>query len=185
MKIGHINLDRSFNGTGEHFIALVEALDRQRVDQQVLVRNEALAKRLRIYDNVTVGPTTSAAVIAYCLMPVVDVVHAHDNRGAQSGLLLTLTRSIPFVLTRRVEMQLSGNPINRSVIDRAAVIICTTDAGARSLEQARPARPVDVINDIARASAKDFEMVANRAAARHMRVYQRAIEASAVPAFLL
>lgn len=185
MRLGHINLARSFNGTGEHVIALVEALDRQGVSQHVIVRNEALAKRLRIYENVSVGPTTGAAVIAYCLMPAVDVVHAHDNCGAQTGLLLALTRSIPFVLTHRIDMHPHGSPVNRSIFDRAAGIVCTTDAGSRSLTAMDATRPIDVINDITRANTNDFEMVANRAAAQHMRVYQRVAEASSVPALLL
>lgn len=185
MKIGHINLARSFNGTGEHFIALVEALDRQGVRQHVIVRNEALAKRLRLYDHVSVGPTTGAAVIASCLMPAVDVIHAHDSHAAQAGLLLTLTRSIPFVLTRRIDVRPDSSPVNRSIYARAASIVCTTDAGARSLAESAPTRPVEVINDISRAEMPDFERAANRAAAEYTRIYQRAVETSSVPAMLL
>jgi len=185
MRLGHINLARSFNGTGEHVIALIEALDRQGVSQHVIVRNESLAKRLRIYDNVTVGPATGAAVVAYCLMPAVDVVHAHDSRGAQTGLLLALTRSIPFVLTRRIDRHPHSNPVNRSIYERASGILCTTDAAARSLAETDPGAPIDIINDITRAGVDDFEGLANRVAAMHMRVYRRAIETSSVPAFLL
>ena len=185
MRLGHINLARSFNGTGEHFIALIEALDRQGVSQHVIVRNEALAKRLGIYANVTVGPTTGAAVVAYCLMPAVDVVHAHDSRGTQSALLLALTRSIPFVLTRRIDRHPHSNPVNRSIYQRASGIVCTTDAAARLLAAAGSRGPIDVIHDITRAGTEDFERSANRVAAMHMRVYQRAIEASGVPGLLL
>ena len=185
MNVGHINLARSMNGTGEHFIALVEALDRHSTKQHVIVRNEALAKRLAVYENVSVGPTTSAAVIAYCLMPGVDVVHCHDERGAHAGLLLTLTRSLPFVLTRRIGPDPTENAVQRSVYQRASGIICATDAGARSLAKFAPACQVDVINDIARATAANFEAVANRTAAEHMRVYRRATDASQIPAILL
>jgi len=185
MRVGHINLARSFNGTGEHIIALVEALDRQGIRQHVIVRNEALAKRLGIYDNVSVGPTTGAAVIACCLTPAVDVAHAHDVRGAQAGLLLNLTRSIPFVLTRRIVVHPDRNPVNRSIYRRASGIVCTTDAGARSLVEAELTGPIDVINDISRADMPEFERAANRAAARYLRVYRRAIAATSVPAMLL
>ncbi len=128
MIIGHINLAKSFNGTGEHFVALVEALDRHGINQHVIVRNHALAKRISLYDNVTLGPVTGSPVMAYCLMPNVDVVHVHNDRSAQSGLLLTLTRSIPFVLTRRTEHKQSSSPILRSIEDRAACLICGTGA---------------------------------------------------------
>lgn len=185
MKVGHVNLARSINGIGEHFIALVEALDRQGTEQHVIVRNEALAKRLAVYDGVSVGPPTSAAVVAYCLMPGVDIVHCHDERAAQTGLLMVLTRSVPYVLTRRVGPDPTRNPVQRSVYHRAAGIICATDAGARSLAAFVPECQVEVINDIARANAADFESVANRAAAEHMRVYRRATDASQIPALML
>ena len=185
MKVGHINLARTINGTGEHFIALVEALDRQGVSQHVVVRNEALAKRLAIYDNVSVGPTTAAAVVAYCLMPRVDVVHCHDERGAQAGLLLVLTRSVPFVMTRRRVSDPTRSPVQRSVYQRAAGVICTTDAGASALATFAPEFRVDVIHDIARATARDFEAAANRTAAEHLRIYRRATDVSQIPALLL
>ena len=38
-------------------------------------------------------------VMACCLMPPADLVHSHDDRSGQAGLLLTLTRSIPYVLS--------------------------------------------------------------------------------------
>lgn len=182
MRVGHVNLARSFNGTGEHFIALVESLDRQGVRQHVIVQNEALARRLAIYHGVAVGPTTSAAVVAYCLMPAVDVVHCHDKRGAQAGLLLALTRSMPFVLTRRIGADPNRNPVERSVYGRASGIICTTYAAARSLGESAPGCRIDVINDIARASAGDFETVAARAAAEHLRIYRRATRTAELPA---
>jgi len=46
VRIGHINLATSFNGTGEHFVSLVEALEQVGVKQHVLVRNTALARRV-------------------------------------------------------------------------------------------------------------------------------------------
>ena len=36
--------------------------------------------------------------MAYCLMPEVDIVHIHEPDSGQAGLLLTLARSIPFVM---------------------------------------------------------------------------------------
>jgi hypothetical protein len=183
--IGHINLDKSFNGTGEHFVALVEALDRQGVRQHVIVRNESLAKRLRVYRAVTVGPTTSAPVVAYCLMPQVDVVHAHEERSGQAGLLLTLTRSMPYVLTRRRKAQPRRNPVIRSVYARAARVICATDAGARSLRKFDSLVQVEMINDIARKSAYDFDAACDRIASEHLRVYRHAADTSNAPAILL
>ncbi|MDA0680343.1 MAG: glycosyltransferase [Proteobacteria bacterium] len=184
MVIGHVNLARSFNGTGEHFVALVEALDRQGVNQHVIVRNHALARRVAIYKNVTLGPVTGSPVIAYCLMPAVDVVHVHNDRSARSGLLLTLTRSIPYVLTRRGAGKLSGSPLSRSINSRAASLICCSRDAARAALTGNTNTRVDVIADIARESGADFELLGNRVAAKHLRVYERAAETWQVPAFM-
>jgi hypothetical protein len=141
MHIGHINLAKSFNGAGEHFVNLVEALQTQGVRQYVLVRNVALAKRLDLLDDVTVGPAVRSAVMAYCLMPHLDLVHVHNPSEGQSGLLLTLTRSIPFVLTHR-DVSTGKNPLTQAVYKRASGIIYQGDANA----------------------------------AKHLRIYQRAID---------
>ena len=185
MEVGHINLAKSFNGTGEHFIALVEALDRQEIRQHIIVQNESLARRVAIYDNVTLGPTTGSPVLAYCLMPNVDVVHVHNARSAQSGLLLTLTRSIPYVLTQRTACASPKSPIARSIDERAASLIFCTAAAARDMSNVTASKQIDVIPDIARDGDVDIEMLGNRAAAEHVRVYRRAADAWRVPALML
>ncbi len=185
MKVGHINLARSFNGTGEHFVALIEALERQGVTQHVIVRNHSLAKRVAVYDRVTIGPVTSSPVVALCLMPQVDVVHAHNEKSAQAGLLLTLTRSIPFAMSCRQATKQRRNPIQRSILSRAASLICSDQKLANALLNSASKTPVDVIRDITRENGKDFEMLGNRAAAEHIRVYRRAVDAWRIPAFLL
>jgi len=184
MKIGHINLARSFNGTGEHFIALVEALDRHGIEQHVIVRNNAQAKRIAVYKNVKLGPVTASPVVAYCLMPSVDVVHVHSDASAKSGLLLTLTRSIPFVMTRRSKRKSLLNPISRSIEDRAASLICCTKDVATNLLKGASNPQVDVIADISREDETDFEALGNRVAAEHLRVYRRAADAWRVPTLM-
>ena len=123
MFVGHINLAESFNGAGEHFVRLIESLQKQNVRQYVLVRNVALAKRLDLIEGVTVGPVVRSPVTAYCLMPHVDVVHIHDRSSWSAGLLLTLTKTIPFALTRHVSLEVSKNPLYQAAIKRASGFI--------------------------------------------------------------
>jgi glycosyltransferase involved in cell wall biosynthesis len=127
--IGHINLAKSFNGAGEHFVSLIEALQQHGAQQYVLVGNIALAKRLDLVEKVTVGPVVRSAVMAYCLMPHLDVVHIHDPSEGQSGLLLALTRSIPFVLTHHGQSP-GKNPLTQAIYKRASGIIFQSDADA-------------------------------------------------------
>lgn len=184
MNIGHINLDKSMNGIGEHFVKLVESLDRQGLNQHVIVSNTSLARRLEVCENVRVGPVVSSSVMAYCLMPDVDVAHVHDGRSNQAGLVLRLTRSIPYVLTRRETSAPSGNPLSRSKIARAAGIVCPTQAAADAITSAGFDVPLDVIADISYDSCAD-EIAENRVAAEHQRIYRRALDTRRIPALLL
>ena len=185
MRIGHISLDKSINGIGEHLVKLVEGLSKLGVEQHVVVRNRSLARRLSIYPKVSVGPTVTTAVTAYCLMPHLAVVHTHDESSSHAGLLLTLTRSIPYVATRRSMLPPAKNPIIRSVYGRAAGLICPTAAAAEALTDQRLGVPVDVIPCISVHESVDENEAANRIAAEHLRVYQRVADTGRIPALLL
>ena len=113
------------------FARLVEDLDRLAVEQHVLVGDIAIARRLDSRPYVTVGPVVSSPVMAYCLMPAVDLVHAHDQKGGQAALLLTLTRSMPYVLSPA-----AGNgrdPLQRSITGRARRLIEADELSADRL----------------------------------------------------
>ena len=69
----------------EQLVILVEALASHDVEQHAVVRNLQLAKRLAACNNVSVGPLARSPATAYCLMPDVDVAHAHDSRAIQVG----------------------------------------------------------------------------------------------------
>ena len=127
VKIGHICLTQPGNDISEHFAALVEALDRHDADQHVLVASVMLAKRLAACHNVTVGPIVKTPVMAYCLMPNVELAHIHESKSGQAGLLLTLTRSIPFVITTSGISENNVNALTRSILHRAAHRITRAD----------------------------------------------------------
>lgn len=93
------------------------------MQQYVLVRNIALAKRLDLLDNITVGPVVRSAITAVCLMPQVDIVHIHDRSSQSAGLLLALTKSVPFVMTRHEALATSRNPLTQAACNRAAGFI--------------------------------------------------------------
>lgn len=185
MYLGHINLAESMNGTGEHFIKLVEGLDRQGIQQHVLVRNRSLARRLAVCDNVTIGPVVRTPVMANCLMPGVSVAHAHDDKSGHAALLMNLTRSTPYVVTRRSTHAPGKNPITRSMYRRAASLICSSDEAAAELMEDDLRVPIDVIPDISYATSDDTETDGNRVAAAHARIYRRTIDSSRLPALLL
>ena len=181
MYLGHINLERSMNGMGEHFVRLVEALDRQGLRQHVLVANAALGRRIAILENVQVGPIVHTVVMAYCLMPDVDVVHVHDAKSGPAGLVLRLTRSIPYVVTRREPAPPARNPVSRSVIGRAASIVCPTPEAEAAVAEFDV--PIDSVRDICHQTSDEISQ--NRVAAEHHRIYRRAVDSRRIPVMLL
>ncbi len=101
MKIGHISLAEEYSGGGDQLLMLAKALSNHDIEQHAVVRNSILAQRLLKHANISVGPLVNSPVTAYGLMPNVDLAHLHDSKSLPSGLLLTLTRSIPYVVTHR------------------------------------------------------------------------------------
>lgn len=181
MYVGHINLEPTMNGLGEHFVGLVEALNRQGIRQHVLVSNAALAKRVAIYEQVQAGPIVRSGIVACCLMPDVDVVHVHEPRGRRAGLLLRLTRSMPYVMTWREKHAIGDNPISRSIVQRSAGLICPTTPAPDATRSVSV--PVDVVLDLR--YQKEDELSENRVAAEHFRIYSRAADTRRIPTMLL
>ena len=181
MYVGHINLERTMNGFGEHFVRLIELLHRQGIRQHVLVADKALARRVAIYEQVQVGPVVRSSVVACCLMPDVDVVHVHEPLGRRAALLLRLTRSVPYVMTWREERYIGDNPISRSIVERSAGLICPgrpAPAAIRSVSV-----PVDTVADLSFQAGDDSP--GNRIAAEHFRIYCRAADKRRIPTLLL
>lgn len=161
MRIGHINLAPSLNGTGEHFVSLVEALQASGIRQHVLVRNATLARRLEAVEDVEVGPVVRSAVTAYCLMPAVDLAHIHDAASGQAGLLLTLTRSIPYVLSH-ADVAINRNPLTQAVYRRALCVICRDDGDASIVRHFDPSLRTEIVPLMGRGDSADG----------YLRVYQ-------------
>lgn len=133
MKIGHICLAADDSAASDRFAAIVEALAAYDVEQHVLVAGVRLARRLAHCKKVTVGPIVRSPLMAYCLMPKVGIAHMHDSRSAQAGLLLALTRSIPFVLTDDADAAGDRSPVTRSLARHAAGMLQSPYDGPASL----------------------------------------------------
>lgn len=123
MKIGQIYLNKSSSSGARQFYSIVDGLNQLAVEQHVLVADPDLARGLRALPFVTVGPIVRSPVMAYCLMPTVDVAHVYDDYGGQAALLLTLTRSVPFVITEGAISRSTGSPLGKSVLRRSRAIV--------------------------------------------------------------
>lgn len=187
MRIGQISLATEAEDGAAHLTLLVRALARHGVDQHVLVSDERLARELCGTNRVTVGPLTRTPIMACCLMPDVDVAHMHDLKSAQTGLLLTLTRSVPYVMTLRSPAVTALGPISRAVHQRAGCIVCQSDDVADMLRRRHPDLYIECIPPIRVQGTTDARacMSPERAADAYKKVYERTLDGGRRPAMML
>jgi hypothetical protein len=81
-------------------------------------------------------------------MSRVDITHVHEPSAGHAGLLLTLTRSIPYILTHRGEIALARNPLLQAVYRRAAAVICQDDSEVAMLRHWLPGLAIEIIPDV-------------------------------------
>lgn len=147
MRVGHISLDASMDEATASVVTLLASLQRSGLQQHALVRSAVLAERLAAVTDVDVGPIVHSPVMANCLMPRVDIVHVHEPTAGRAGLLLALTRSIPYVLTHCESSRPAGSPLVRAVYRRAAAVICRDDCEAAIVRHGLPESRIEIIPD--------------------------------------
>ena len=147
MKIGHISLEKEYGGSGHQLLMLAKALSNHDIEQHAVVRNPVLARRLSKHAEISVGPLVNSPVTAYGLMPNVNLAHLHDSKSLPSGLLLTLTRSIPYVVTHRSLNPPPARALARSMYRRAEGIACVSEAVSKIMLAYCPDTPIDNIYD--------------------------------------
>lgn len=147
MRVGHVNLARFDDGKGDEFVALVEALHCEGIEQHLVIRDRSIARLLMPLDGVSIGPIVHTAITASCLVPSVDIAHVHDASAGQAGLILTLTRSIPYVLTYRGGLPNRNNPLAHAIYRRAACVVCTDHADIDILRHFEPAARLALIDE--------------------------------------
>lgn len=189
MRIGHLNLSRHITGAEEQLVVLVEALSAHGIEQHVLVRNPFLAKRLSVCIGVSVGPVVKSSVAAAFLMPEVDLVHAHDRRGATAAMQLNVLKSVSYVLTCRQNRAGNDGLFLQPKYRRAECIACPTQQMAGTVLRSMPGKLVDIIGDARNPGdvidAENGRITAARMAADYLRVYRRALDDRGVPAILI
>ena len=145
--------------------------------------------RQAVCEGVSVGPIARSSIPAFFLMPAVDLVHTHDRKALNSGILLSLTRSIPYVLTHRQLNTPGNNPMARSKYGRAEGIVCPSAEITTAMADYADGTPVDTIGDARNVDnevdATNSRICAARMAAEYLRIYRRILDSRSVPAILL
>lgn len=186
MRIGHVLLATDSGTTADQLTALVRALSRHGVEQHALLGDARLLREIGACDRVSVGPRVRTPIMACCLMPDVDIAHMHDLKSAQTGLLLTLTRSVPYIVTLRSATSASSNPVTRSIYRRARCIVCQSDEDAADMRGRCPDAIIETIRPAGPLGPGETEaMSPERIAAAYMKLYRRSIDSGRLPSLML
>ena len=180
MQIGHICLATEFDDRTRQLTVLVRSLVSHSINQQSIVANHQLAVELEktpIQHNVRVA---RSPISAYCAARNCDLLHLHDEFAGRTGLLATLTRGTPYVLTYRGSKAPPADALNRSIFSRAAGIVCDTAATAELVRHAHTGAAISVIED-----AGHDDRSAQQMSAKYVRVYRGILDSRAVPGLLL
>ena len=137
MIVGHVLLRPQSDESIRRMTMLVEWVDHLAIRQHILTSDIVCARRVQSFPHATTGPIVRSPVIANCLMPKVDIVHAHDARGGQVGLLMALTRSVPFVVQRFEDQRSLREPFRDMILRRAGAVLDRVDDVERLIETYR------------------------------------------------
>lgn len=185
--IGHVNLSKRFDSSGTQLLLLTRALSKHGVRQHAVVRCPLLLEGLSDITNVSLGPLADSPVMANCVLPAVDLAHLHDTRSATTGLILSLTRSIPYIITIRGRAVPAHHAIARSIHRRAACVICTTDPMRETMRGYCPDTYVETISDArtVQENASDLYQSPRKMAAAYISIYRRTLNSFQVPDMLI
>jgi len=176
LTIGHIDLSPGAGAEVSGLASIVVFLAASGVRQHVVAGDMALCRRLCDVDGVAVGPTTSAPAVAFSQMPAVDVLHVHDERSAEAGLLMALTRSTPYIYSDAAANDLPVGPVSAAIYRRASSIVCPDPATADRIVRFDPRIRVDIV---------DPGLPPGQIARHWLRIYRRTVDSDRIPALLL
>ena len=187
MLVGHVCLLKDSDAAGEQLLHLAEALGKQGIRQHVAVRSASLAGQLAGVEDVTVGPLVSSPGAAFCTIPAIDIAHLHDTRSLPVGLLLALTRSIPFITMYRDDSLPSDRAVIQLAYRRASSIVCLTNKAGDVMQTSYPKTIIDIVPDVSDLGREEIDPIIGwqRMAADYAKIYRRSLDDSGVPAMLL
>ena len=173
MRIGHLLLDEDTEN-GHRAAWLVRRLSHLGIEQHVLTCDESMLRTLASTKRVRLGPLVRTPIMACCLMPDVDLAHMHDVKSGQAGLLLTLTRSIPYVISQWPRLPAATNAISRSIYTRSRGILCRSEADRMRMRSLCPHALIELIPESA--AAGEGGETDDGLARQYLCVYERMID---------
>ncbi len=146
LHIGHVNLAKGFRGGERQTQLLISALSEQGLQQTVVIRADSPLKNLlEKLPNVRLVLCKKPYWRAIFKLPKVDLLHAHDGKAVHWCRLVKLTRSLPYVVTRRVPNKLKNSWLTKASYRNALRVVGLSQAIKQSIQAVIPGLPVTVI----------------------------------------
>ncbi len=145
--IAHVNLAKGYRGGERQTEILVRGLCGRQWEQVVVGRRgEPLVERLKNLSGVEVREAGNNALSAARAAAGADLVHAHEGRAGQAGLISRLLYRTPYLITRRVPQEPSHRLLTRMSYRRAIHIAGVSRAVVESMEAYAPGVPKSCIH---------------------------------------
>lgn len=114
--ITHINFAKGFRGGERQTLLLVKELSKKGFSQKILTRKDSeLANRLVNVKNLEVIRVNKPYVINLKKVKDSKLIHAHETKAAQFAYFAFLRYKIPYLVTRRVDIDIKNNFFNRNI----------------------------------------------------------------------
>lgn len=150
-NIFHVNIAKGFRGGERQTALLIHGLERLGLKQSLLHRNGSPIIHLG-----SLAGLPSLRIVVnglsiwfdVALWRDVDIIHAHDGKGAKLAWLLAMRWRKPYVITRRVMKPPRLNWLNRHIYEDAVCVICVSRAMGDVIDKQFPRAHTAVVADM-------------------------------------
>lgn len=146
VHIAHINLARGFRGGERQTLLLIEALAKKGYKQTLVCRGDSpLRDATRGLDGVDFHRAEWFFMGHFGISKSVDLLHAHDAKGARWAYLQHKLKKTPYIITRRIPNPPSDKLSTRSIYKNAMQVVAISKAVQRSLLEFEPSIKSSII----------------------------------------
>ncbi|MEA3452068.1 MAG: glycosyltransferase family 4 protein [Bacteroidota bacterium] len=128
-NIVHLNFAKGFRGGERQTLLLIQELALKGYKQEIYTRkNSELAQRLDGTNNLKITQISKPYFINLYKVNEATLIHAHETKGAHFAYFANILYSIPYIVTRRVEIPLKNNFFNKNLYRNALYTVVLSRA---------------------------------------------------------
>ncbi|WP_342631814.1 glycosyltransferase family 4 protein [Marinobacter alkaliphilus] len=136
MHICHVNLASGFAGGERQTVNLIRFLAESGVEQTLIAKpdNQMISELKEL----PVEIRSTSHFLREHGGGRWDLIHCHDGKAVYWGLIESLIRKTPYIVTRRVENPLKNKRVTRAAYGRALSVVCLSRAVSAAVKKLLP-----------------------------------------------